>query len=225
MANKILIIEDEPNIADFIKRGLLLKGFEVEAAYTGRKGLEIAHTSHPDVVILDLMLPDADGIDICRELRSDGELGIIILTARSQVGERIRGLDAGADDYLPKPFAFEELMARIRAVLRRQRIQTGGTIRVAGLEIDLEKREVRRGSRFVELTTREFELLKLLVQNAGKPLSREFILQRVWGYDFEGETDPVKVYVNFLRRKLNDKGDTDLIHSLRGFGYTLREES
>lgn len=225
MAAKILIIEDEPDIADFIRRGLQLKGFEVEVAQTGQKGLEIAHTSIPDVVILDLMLPDADGIDICRELRSTGELGIVILTARSQVGERIRGLDAGADDYLPKPFAFEELLARIRAVLRRRRVQTEGIIRVADLEIDLEKREVRRGCRFIELTTREFNLLKLLAQYAGRPLSREFILQRVWGYDFEGETDPIKVYINFLRRKLNIEGEADLIYSLRGFGYTLREES
>ena len=225
MATKILIIEDEPDIADFISRGLVLKGFEVEVAHTGQKGLEIAYTSYPDVVILDLMLPDADGIDICRELRTSGELGIIILTARSQVGERIRGLDAGADDYLPKPFAFEELMARIRAVLRRRQVQTEGVVRVADLEIDLDKRQVRRRSRFVDLSTREFELLKLLAQYTGRPLSREFILQRVWGYDFEGETDPVKVYVNFLRRKLNVEGSKDLIHSIRGFGYTLREES
>ncbi|MDD5511530.1 MAG: response regulator transcription factor [Dehalococcoidales bacterium] len=224
MTVKILVIEDEPDIADFIRRGLVLKGFEVDVANTGQQGLEIAFTRYPDVVILDLMLPDGDGIDICRELRNSKEIGIIILTARTQVGDRIRGLDAGADDYLPKPFAFEELMARIRAVLRRRNIQTDGVIKVADLYVDLEKRQVRRGVRSIELTKREFELLKLLVQHVGKPLSREFILERVWGYDYEGDTDPVKVYINFLRRKLNSSGEADLIHSLRGYGYTLREK-
>ncbi len=224
MAVKILVIEDEPDIADFIRRGLVLKGFEVDVANTGQQGLEIAFTRYPDVVVLDLMLPDGDGIDICRELRNSKEFGIIILTARSQVGDRIRGLDAGADDYLPKPFVFEELMARIRAVLRRRNIQTDGILSVADLYVDLDKREVRRGIRSVELTTREFELLKLLVQHQGKPLSREFILERVWGYDYEGDTDPVKVYINFLRRKLNTSGEADLIHTLRGYGYTLRDK-
>ena len=222
---KILVIEDEPDIADFVKRGLLLKGFEVQVAHTGNQGLEIAQLSYPDLVVLDLMLPDADGIDICRELKASGDMGIVILTARSVVGERVRGLEAGADDYLPKPFAFEELLARIRAVLRRRSPQTEGVIRVGDLEIDIEKRQVRRGSRIIELTTREFELLKLLAQYAGRPLSREFIVQRVWGYEFEGETDPVKVYINFLRRKLNAKGEKDLIHAVHGFGYTLEEKS
>lgn len=224
MTVKILIIEDEPDIADFIKRGLVIKGFDVEVAHTGQQGLELAFTNYPDVVVLDLMLPDKDGIDICRELRSNKEMGIIILTARSQVGERIRGLDAGADDYLSKPFVFEELMARIRAVLRRRNIQTEGIIKVDDLSIDLEKREVRRGKRYLDLTTREYELLRLLAQHKGKPLSREFILQRIWGYEYDGDTDPVKVYINFLRRKLNSGGEGDLIHSLRGYGYTLREE-
>ena len=221
--DKILVIEDERDIADFLKRGLILKGFEVEVAYTGYKGLEIAQLSNPEVVVLDLMLPDADGIDICRELRASGDVGIIILTARSVVGERIRGLEAGADDYLPKPFVFDELLARIRAVIRRRSAAKQGIIRVGDLEIDIERRQVRRGNRLIDLTTREFELLKLLAQHAGKPLRHEFIIERVWGYEFEGETDPVKVYINFLRRKLNAGGEPDLIHSLRGFGYTLRE--
>ena len=220
---RILIIEDEPDIADLIKRGLVLKGFEVAVASTGNQGLEMAETGYPDLVVLDLMLPDADGVDICRELRAGGDAGIVILTARTVVGERVRGLEAGADDYLPKPFAFEELLARIRAVLRRRSPQTEGIIRLGDLEIDIGKRQVRRGNRTVELTTREFELLKLLAQHAGRPLSREFIIQRVWGYESEGETDPVKVYVNFLRRKLNAQGEKDLIHAVRGFGYSLEE--
>jgi len=221
---RILIIEDEPDIADLIKRGLVLKGFEVAVASTGNQGLEMAETGYPDLVVLDLMLPDADGIDICRELKAGGDVGIVILTARTVVGERVRGLEAGADDYLPKPFAFEELLARIRAVLRRRSPQAEGIIRLGDLEIDIEKRRVRRGNRTVELTTREFELLKLLAQHAGRPLSREFIIQRVWGYESEGETDPVKVYVNFLRRKLNAQGEKDLIHAVRGFGYSLEEK-
>jgi len=221
---RILIIEDEPDIADLIKRGLVLKGFEVAVASTGNQGLEMAETGYPDLVVLDLMLPDADGIDICRELKAGGDAGIVILTARTVVGERVRGLEAGADDYLPKPFAFEELLARIRAVLRRRSPQAEGIIRLGDLEIDIEKRRVRRGNRTVELTTREFELLKLLAQHAGRPLSREFIIQRVWGYESEGETDPVKVYVNFLRRKLNAQGEKDLIHAVRGFGYSLEEK-
>jgi len=221
---RILIIEDEPDIADLIKRGLVLKGFEVAVASTGNQGLEMAETGYPDLVVLDLMLPDADGIDICRELKASGDAGIVILTARTVVGERVRGLEAGADDYLPKPFAFEELLARIRAVLRRRSPQAEGIIRLGDLEIDIEKRRVRRGNRTVELTTREFELLKLLAQHAGRPLSREFIIQRVWGYESEGETDPVKVYVNFLRRKLNAQGEKDLIHAVRGFGYSLEEK-
>ena len=222
--SKILVIEDEPDIADFIKRGLLLKGFEVELAHTGYQGLEVSLDKKPDLVILDLMLPDIDGIDVCRELRASEDMGIVILTARGQVGERIRGLEAGADDYLAKPFAFDELLARIRAVLRRRSVPTEGVIRVGDLEVDIKKRQVRRGDHPVELTTREFDLLKLLAQYAGKPVRREFIIQRVWGYEFEGETDPVKVYVNFLRRKLNARGETNLIHTVRGYGYVLREK-
>ena len=221
---KILVIEDEPEIAYLVKRGLALKGFEVEVAHTGNQGLEIALSRYPDLVVLDLMLPDADGIDICRELRASGDMGIVILTARTVVGERVRGLEAGADDYLPKPFAFEELLARIRAVLRRRSPQTGGVMQVGDLKIDIEKRQAHRGNRVLELTNREFELLKLLAQYAGRPLSREYIIQRVWGYEFEGETDPVKVYINFLRRKLNAEGEKDLIHAVHSFGYSLEDK-
>jgi two-component system response regulator MprA len=222
--SKILVIEDEADIVDFIRRGLLFKGFEVEVADMGYKGLEMAQSGYPDLVVLDLMLPDADGIDICRELRASGDVGIVILTARSVVGERVRGLEAGADDYLVKPFAFDELLARIRAVLRRRSTDTEGIIRVADLEIDIQRRQVRRSNRLIDLTTREYDLLKLLAQNAGKPLRREFIIERVWGYEYEGETDPVKVYINFLRRKLNAGGEPDLILAVRGFGYTLKEK-
>ncbi len=218
---KLLIIEDDANIADFIKRGLAQKGFEVKLAFTGLQGLEAAKSTSPDLVVLDLILPDMDGIDVCRELRAGGDIGIVILTARHLVGDRVLGLEAGADDYLPKPFVFEELVARIRSVLRRKRGLGEDVIRVGDLEVDTKRRQVRRGNRPVELTTREFEILKLLAENAGRPLRREVILERVWGDEFEADTDPVKVYINFLRRKLNSGGEADLIHALRGFGYVL----
>jgi DNA-binding response OmpR family regulator len=221
---KILVIEDEPDIADFIRRGLLLKGFEVFIANTGNQGLEMAHDNNPEMVILDLMLPDSDGIDICRELRKSGNMGIIILTARSVVGERVRGLEAGADDYLPKPFAFEALLARIQAGMSRRSPEAAGINLFGDLVIDTGKRQAFRNGRAIDLTTREFDLLKLLAEHRGRPLSREFIIQRIWGNEFEGETDPVKVYINFLRKKLNTPGEKDLIHSIRGFGYSLEEQ-
>ncbi len=225
--SKVLIIEDDTNIANFIKIGLTEKGFDVSVASTGGYGLKAARSSIPDLVVLDLILPDMDGINVCRELRSSGDIGIIILTARHMVGERIRGLEAGADDYLPKPFEFEELVARIRSILRRKTTSTTSVedfIRVGDLEIDTKRRRVRRGNRLIELTTREFELLRLLAENADRPLRREFILQQVWGDEFEANTDPVKVYINFLRRKLNYCGEADLIQVLRGFGYVLKEK-
>lgn len=224
--SKILVIEDDPNVADFVKRGLLQSGFSiVEVAPDGQQGLKLAQSGNPDLVVLDLMLPDIDGIDVCRKLRSSGDMGIVILTARGVVGERVKGLEAGADDYLPKPFVFDELLARIRAVLRRRSPGGEGILTVADLKIDVERREVRRGSRRIDLTKREFDLLKLLAQQRGRPLSRDYIVQRVWGYDFDGETDPVKVYINFLRRKVNAEGEPDLICSVRGFGYALRDNS
>lgn len=220
----ILIIEDESGISDFLRRGLALQGYEVRVADTGRKGLEVSGVMQPDVVILDLILPDMDGIDVCRDLRSESDVGIIMLTARTLVGDRVRGLEAGADDYLPKPFAFDELLARVRALLRRRSSSVDGELRVADLVIDTTGRRVRRGSRSIDLTAKEFNLLSLMAQHRGKPLRREFILQQVWGYDFEGETDPVKVYINFLRRKLNAEGEVDLIRTVRDYGYALQGE-
>jgi DNA-binding response OmpR family regulator len=218
---KVLIIEDDINIADFIKRGLTQKGFDVKVSFTGLQGLEIAKSIKPELVVLDLILPDVDGIDICRELRSWGDIGIVVLTARHMIGDRVLGLEAGADDYLPKPFAFEELVARIRSVLRRKNSLLGEIIRVKDLEVDTQRRQVHRGNRLVELTTREYDILKILAENAGKPVRREVIFERIWGDEFETGTDPVKVYINFIRRKLNSGEDTDLIHSLRGYGYVL----
>lgn len=220
---RILIIEDDASIADFVKRGLIQKGFGVEVASTAIQGLQAVKSMKPDLVVLDLILPDMDGIDVCRELRSSSDVGIVILTARHLVGDRVMGLEAGADDYLPKPFAFEELVARIRSVLRRKEILAEEVIHVGDLQVDIKRRQVRRGRRPVELTTREFELLKLLVENVDRPIRREVILDRIWGDDLESNTDPVKVYINSLRRKLNERGEVDLIYALRGFGYVIRE--
>ena len=218
----VLVVEDEPSIADFVRRGLERHGYAVRVVHTGRAALEATEAGPYDLMVLDLMLPDMDGIEVCRRLRATSDVGIIILTARHLVGDRVQGLEAGADDYISKTFAFEELLARIRSVLRR-RGGSEGVVCVGDLRIDVERRQVWRGSRQVEVTTREFELLRLLAQHVGKPVRRETILQRVWGYEFAGETDPVKVYVNYLRRKLNAGGEPDLIHTVRGFGYALRE--
>ena len=219
----ILLVEDEQSIADFVKRGLTLTGFIVEHAATAKDASRlIAHQSF-DIVILDLGLPDADGNALCSSIRKVSDAGIIMLTARSMIGDRVRGLEAGADDYIPKPFAFDELVARIRSVMRRRAPHAGQPVRVADLEIDLYARSVKRGGRVVELTAREYELLKLLAENVGRPLAREHILKRVWGWESETESDSVKVYISYLRSKLNKGNLPELISTVRGFGYVMRE--
>ncbi len=219
----ILVVEGDPKAADFVRRGLVRGSFDaIEVASTGLQGLELAELTRPDLVIVDLTLPDLDGKDVCRRLRDGGDPGIIILTGPSTTEERVTGLEAGADDYLSKPFAMDELVARVRAVLRRRFRILGPVLAVADLRIDIPRRQVMRGSRNIPLTVKEFELLKLLAMDADRPLRREYIVERVWGRDFEGETNPVKVYVSLLRRKLNAGGEPNLIFALRGFGYVLR---
>lgn len=220
---KILVIEDEANIADFVENGLAARGHEVQTAPTAAEGEALLADWEPDLVVLDLILPDADGIEVCRRIRSTSDVAVLMLTARTMVDDRVRGLEAGADDYLPKPFAFEELLARIRSVLRRRSLMVEGVVRVADLTVDIPRREVTRGDRVIEMTAREFELLALLAQNLGRPLSRDQIFNRIWKSDTAGESDPVKVYVSYLRQKLNSGDDVDLIQTLRGFGYVLKE--
>ena len=218
---RILVIEDEADIAQFIKRGLLYKGYEVDIALSGEQALSIALEHPPDVAILDLMLPDMQGIEVCRRLRAASDVPIIMLTARDAVSDKVEGFEAGADDYLTKPFAFDELLARVRAMLRR-RSPSEEVIKVGDLIIRLASREVTRGGRNIELTKREYDLLELLARNAGRVVNKEVIFEKVWGFSYEPESDAIKVYGRYLRKKLNAPGQPDLIRAVRGVGYMLK---
>lgn len=218
---RILLIEDEADIADFIRRGLIYKGYEVDAALAGEQALSMARDYPPDLVVLDLMLPDLDGIEVCRRLRAASDVPIIMLTARDAVSDRVTGLEAGADDYLTKPFAFDQLLARVRAALRR-RSPPEDIIEAGGLTIRPASREVMRAGRNIELTRREYELLELLARNAGRVVDKEVIFEKVWGFNYEPESDVIKVYIRYLRKKLNAEGEPDLIRAVRGVGYMLK---
>lgn len=223
--NRVLVVEDEANIADFIRRGLIYKGYEVEVAHTGEQGLGSARDRPPDLVILDLMLPDLDGVEVCQRLRAAGNVPIIMLTARDAVRDKVEGLEAGADDYMTKPFEFDELLARVKAALRRRDAAGSANnevFRVADLTVKPSSREVARGAREIALTAREFELLEYLARHAGQVVSKETLFERVWGYDFDVESDAIKVYISYLRKKLNADGEPDLIHAIRGVGYVLK---
>jgi DNA-binding response OmpR family regulator len=219
---RVLVVEDEPNIAEFIRRGLTYKGYEVDVAHTGEDALDLAWERPVDLVILDLMLPGMDGIEVCRRLRAAGDVAIIVLTARDKVDDKVEGLEAGADDYVTKPFAFDELLARVRAALRPRSPAKEEVLKVGDLVIMSASREVRRGDREVRLTAREYDLLEFLARHANTVVSKETIFEKVWGYDFEAESDALKVYISYLRRKLNGEGETDMIHAVRGVGYILK---
>lgn len=223
--HRILIIEDEAEIAGYLRRGLIFEGFDVEIAPDGPGGLVAARETPPDLVVLDLMLPGLDGLEVARRLRAESEVPIIILTARDAVPDRVAGLESGADDYLVKPFAFEELLARIRVQLRRrQSAQQSDTLRYANLTMDTSAREVRIDDRRVDLTAKEYELLELFMRHPQQVMTREVIYDRVWGYDFGGESNIIEVYVRYLRQKLEANGESRLIQTVRGVGYILREE-
>jgi len=219
---KALVVDDEPSILDFIKLGLGYEGFEVKTARDGPNGLALARDYNPDVIVLDVMLPGMDGMEVCQRIRAQSDAGIVMLTARDDLQDRILGLDRGADDYVVKPFRFEELMARIRAVLPRRGPPRQQVLTFADLSLDQDTREVHRGERLVELTPREYDLLKLFMFNQRLVLSKETILERVWGYDFEGDANIVEVYVRYLREKLADL-PPKLIQTVRGVGYILKE--
>jgi two-component system response regulator MprA len=222
---KVVVVEDEQRISQFLKKGLTEKGYAVDVAADADTGLERIMASAPDLVILDLLLPGSrDGIELCRELRARGvRAKIIMLTARDTVENKIEGLDAGADDYLTKPFALEELLARVRALLRRTSDGSGETLRFADLELDPGTREVTRGGERIELTRTEFSLLELFLLNPKQELTRSLIFERVWGYDFGFASNSLDVYIGYLRRKTEADGKSRLIQTVRGVGYALRE--
>lgn len=223
---KILIIEDEVKIARFVELELKYEGYEVEQCHDGREGLQRALEGNIDLIILDIMLPSMNGIEVLRRFRQHSEVPVIMLTAKDEIMDKVMGLDMGADDYLTKPFAIEELLARIRVALKRKKAvaQAAKVMQIGDLRLDPEKYTVAFKEEPIELTKREFELLNYLMENQNIVLTREKILERVWGYEYMGDTNVVDVYVRYLRSKIDDKYDKKLIHTVRGVGYLLKDE-
>ncbi len=223
---KILVVDDERAVRDSLRRALELEGYEIELAADGNEALaRLESSDEPDAVILDVLMPGVDGLEVCRRLRSTGStLPVLMLTARTEVEDRVAGLDAGADDYVTKPFALEELLARTRALLRRTSDESGETLRFADLELDPRTREVRRGDRPIELTRTEFSLLELFMRNPRQVLTRSVIFERVWGYDFGFASNSLDVYIGYLRRKTEASDEPRLIQTVRGVGYALRDK-
>lgn len=219
---RILVVEDEPGIAQFIQQGLSEAGYAVDVAVDGSEGLEYALAADYDAIVLDILLPRMDGLQLLRELRSLGRrMPILLLTARNQVDDRVQGLDAGADDYLNKPFAFPELLARLRALFRRPPLQTNTVLQVSDLEIDTARHEVRRAGRLIELSPREFALIEYLMRHPEQVLTRTQIAEHIWNFDFSNESNVVDVYIGYLRRKIGWNASQPLIHTVRGVGYRL----
>jgi len=219
-----LLVEDEPNIARFVELELGHEGYEVVKAADGREGLRLAEEGSFDLVLLDIMLPGLNGLEVLRRLRRDSAVPVIMLTARDAVMDKVSGLDMGADDYITKPFSIEELLARIRSALRKQKRQEEQQLRFGPLVMDIPRHTVTVSGEGLELTGREFSLLQALMENEGIVLSRETLMDRVWGYDYVGETNLVDVYIRYLRAKIAERTDRRLIQTVRGVGYVLREE-
>jgi two-component system response regulator MprA len=224
MRKRILVIEDDERILQFLRRGLTYEGYRVDTAEDGTDGLVAAREQPPDLVILDWLLPGLDGLEVCRRLRAASKVPILMLTAKDSVDDRVGGLDAGADDYLVKPFEFEELLARIRALLRRVKVEQPEILSYADLRLDTGTHQAFRGDRAIELTAKEYELLELFLRHPRQVLTREVIYDRVWDYDFGGESNIIEVYVRYIRQKTEADGEPRLIHTVRGVGYVLREE-
>ena len=223
-ATRILIIEDDPKIVRFLELELRHEGYEAESAYNGRTGLEMIMSGGYDLVLLDVMLPEISGFEVLRRIRQEKEIPVIMLTAKDDVTDKVKGLDLGADDYVTKPFAIEELLARVRGALRKKEIisQNLTVYRIADLELDSANHTVTRASTTRDLTKKEYDLLKFLIENKGIILTREQILQHVWGFDFFGNTNVVDVYIRYLRAKIDDEFDEKLIQTIRGVGYSVR---
>jgi two-component system response regulator MprA len=224
---RVLLVDDDPELRAALTRALTIDGYDVSAVSNGAKALEATGELNPDVLVLDVMMPVLGGLEVCRRLRAQGNrVPILVLTARDQVGDRVAGLDAGADDYLAKPFALEELRARLRALLRRAAPAEQEATRLSyeDLTLDLESRQAFRGERVIELTRTEFALLELFLRNAGKVLPREVIMDRVWGYELEPASNSLEVFVGYLRRKTEAESEPRLIQTARGVGYQLRAE-
>ena len=227
MAVRILVVDDDRAVRESLRRSLSFNGYSVELAQDGREALDLIANDRPDALVLDVMMPRLDGLEVCRQLRSTGDdLPILVLTARDSVSERVAGLDAGADDYLPKPFALEELLARMRALLRRTTPDDGAespALTFSDLSLDSVTREVTRGDRQISLTRTEFSLLELFLRHPRQVLERSQILEEVWGFDFPTSANSLEVYVGYLRRKTEAGDEPRLIHTVRGVGYVLRE--
>ncbi|NBI09740.1 DNA-binding response regulator [Colidextribacter sp. OB.20] len=226
MSERILLIEDEEKLARMVELELNYEGYAVEKALDGRRGLDLALSGSFDLVLLDIMLPQLSGMEVLRRLRRESQVPVIMLTARDSVVDKVAGLDSGADDYITKPFAIEELLARIRAALRKRSGAADPAVPLAAgaLVMDVDKHQVTVRGQNVELTKKEFDLLRCLLENKGRVLTRETLLDAVWGFDFMGETNSVDVYIRFLRSKLDDAFGLKLIHTVRGVGYVIKED-
>ena len=224
MGERILLVEDEEKLARMVEMELKYEGYEVEKAFDGRTGLDRARSGEFDLILLDIMLPQLSGMEVLRRLRRESQVPVIMLTARDSVMDKVSGLDSGADDYITKPFAIEELLARIRAALRGRAGKDNPVLTAGELSMDVARHQVTVKGQEVELTKKEFDLLRHLLENKGRVLTREALLDSVWGFDFIGETNSVDVYIRFLRSKIDEAFGVKLIHTVRGVGYAIREE-
>lgn len=219
---RILVVDDDQQILSVLKRGLGFEGYAVDTAENGEKALALARQTPPDLVVLDIMMPGIEGIEVTKRLRQGSDVPVLLLTAKVATSDKVAGLDAGADDYLIKPFALDELLARVRALLRRRQPSDAVILQFGDLIVNTGSREVQRGGEAIELTTREYELLLLFLRNPRQVLTRDLIYERVWGYDFGGESNVIDVYIRYLREKLERNGRARLLHTVRGAGYVLK---